>query len=77
VDEKLRVLTVVDQHTRECVALEAGSHFRGQDVAAILTRVGFTRGRAGVGAAPSRTQSKGRCLRLGAVVLGMSRAEVV
>jgi len=38
------VLTVVDQHTRECVALEAGSHFRGQDVAAILTRVGFSRG---------------------------------
>jgi putative transposase len=42
--QKLRVLTVVDQYTRECVALEAGSHFRGQDVAAILTRVGFTRG---------------------------------
>jgi putative transposase len=42
--QKLRVLTVVDQYTRECVALEVGSHFRGQDVAAILTRVGFTRG---------------------------------
>ena len=42
--QKLRVLTVVDQYTRECVALEGGSHFRGPDVAAILTRVGFTRG---------------------------------
>ena len=42
--QKLRVLTVVDQYTRECVALEVGSHFRGQDVATILTRVSFTRG---------------------------------
>jgi putative transposase len=42
--QKLRVLTVVDQYTRECVALEVGSHFRGQDVAMILTRVSFTRG---------------------------------
>src|SRR5262249_3981917 len=42
--QKLRVLTVVDQYTRECVALEVGGHFRGQDVAAILTRVAFTRG---------------------------------
>ena len=42
--QKLRVLTVVDQYTRECVALEVGGHFRGQDVATILTRVGFTRG---------------------------------
>jgi hypothetical protein len=39
--QKLRVLTAVDQHTRECVALEVGNHFRDQDVAAILTRVGF------------------------------------
>ena len=31
--QKLRVLTVVDQYTRECVALEVGGHFRGQDVA--------------------------------------------
>jgi putative transposase len=42
--QKLRVLTVVDQYTRECVALEVGGHFRGQEVAAILTRVAFTRG---------------------------------
>ena len=41
--QKLRVLTVVDQYTRECVALEVGSHFRGQDVAAILSRIGVTR----------------------------------
>jgi len=42
--QKLRVLTVVDQYTRECVALEVGGHFRGHDVATILTRVAFTRG---------------------------------
>src|SRR5262245_25892678 len=42
--QKLRVLTVVDAYTRECVALEAATHFCGQDVAAILSRVGVTRG---------------------------------
>src|SRR5499426_3568847 len=42
--QKLRVLTIVDAYTRECVALEVGAHFRGQDVATILTRFGFTRG---------------------------------
>jgi hypothetical protein len=31
--QKLRVLTVVDACTRECVALEAATHLRGQDVA--------------------------------------------
>ncbi len=45
--QKLRVLTVVDAYTRECVALEAGAHFRGQDVAQILTRVARTRGLPG------------------------------
>ena len=40
----LRVLTVVDAYTRECVALEAAAHFRGQDVAAVLTRVAVARG---------------------------------
>ena len=42
--QKLRVLTVVDAYTRECVALQVGAHFRGRDVPTILTRVGFTRG---------------------------------
>ena len=42
--QKLRVLTVVDAYTRECVALEAGSHFRGPDVARVLTRVALHRG---------------------------------
>jgi putative transposase len=31
-------MTAENQYTRECVALELGSHFRGQDVAAVLTR---------------------------------------
>lgn len=34
---RLRVLTVVDAYTRECVALEAAKSFRGGDVARILT----------------------------------------
>ena len=42
--QKLRVLTVVDAYTRECVVLEAAAHFRGQDVAAILSRIAGTRG---------------------------------
>jgi putative transposase len=35
--EKLRVLTVVDVFTRECLALEARRSFRGRDVAAVLS----------------------------------------
>jgi len=42
--QKLRVLTVVDAYTRECIALEAATRFAGQDVAAILSRVARTRG---------------------------------
>ncbi len=42
--QRLRVLTVLDTYTRECVALEAGIHFRGSDVARVLTRVGVERG---------------------------------
>ena len=42
--QKLRVLTVVDAYTRECVALEAAAHFRGQDVATVLSRIAVTRG---------------------------------
>jgi putative transposase len=41
---KLRVLTVLDTCTRECVALEVGTTFRGSDVASVLTRVGVQRG---------------------------------
>jgi putative transposase len=39
----IRVLTVLDVLTRECVALEAGVGFRGEDVARILTRAGEER----------------------------------
>ena len=41
---KLRVLTVLDTCTRECVALEGATSFRGADVTQILTRVGIQRG---------------------------------
>jgi len=40
----IRVLTVVDAFTRECVALEARSSFRGGDVAEVLTHVGAKHG---------------------------------
>lgn len=32
---QLSVLTVVDMYTRECVALEGATHFRGEDVARV------------------------------------------
>jgi putative transposase len=40
----LRVLTVVDIYTRECLAVEAATGFRGDDVARVLTRLGWQRG---------------------------------
>src|SRR5262249_4775288 len=42
--QRLRVLTVLDAYTRECLALEAAVHFRGQDVARVLTEIGLRRG---------------------------------
>jgi putative transposase len=34
--EKMRVLTVIDVFSRECLALVAKKHFRGEDVASVL-----------------------------------------
>jgi putative transposase len=43
-DERgLRVLTLIDSHTRECLALRAGQRFAGADVVAVLEAVGATR----------------------------------
>ena len=42
--EKIRVLTVVDVFTRECLALEARQTFRGQDVAAVLSKLVLLQG---------------------------------
>jgi len=39
----LRVLTVIDSYTRECLALRAGQRFRGVDVAATLEAIGASR----------------------------------
>ncbi len=41
---RIRVFTIVDTCTRECVAIEVGTSFRGADVAAVLTRLGVERG---------------------------------
>lgn len=43
--QTIRVLTVVDVFSRECVALVAQSSFRGEDVARILTEAGESRGK--------------------------------
>jgi putative transposase len=42
--QTLRVLTVVDVHTRECVALVPQLGFRGADVARVLSAAGEERG---------------------------------
>lgn len=46
--DKLRIFTVVDAFTRECVALEVATHFRGEDVARILTGAAAERGKPAV-----------------------------
>lgn len=44
----LRVLTILDIYTRECLAVEAATGFGGQDVARVLTRLGWERGLPGL-----------------------------
>jgi putative transposase len=39
----VRILSVVDVHTRECVALQARQSIRGEDVGAVLSTVRLTR----------------------------------
>jgi putative transposase len=39
----VRVLAVIDAHTRECLVLQAGSGFKGEDVAGALSQVGAER----------------------------------
>jgi putative transposase len=41
--QKIRVFTLVDVHTCECLTLRAQRSFRGKDVAAILSKVGHVR----------------------------------
>ncbi len=41
---RLRILTVVDNHTRECLALKVGQRIRGSDVAAELEKIAARRG---------------------------------
>ena len=60
--QKLRVLTVLDAYTRECVALEVATHFRGSDVARVLTRVAAHRGRPAVIACDNGTEFTSRAL---------------
>ncbi len=43
--EAIRVLTVIDLYTRECVALFASKSFTGSDVARLLSEAGSKRGR--------------------------------
>jgi putative transposase len=60
--QKLRVLTVVDAYTRECLALDVGVHFRGHDVARVLTRLGATRGLPAVIQCDNGTEFTSRAL---------------
>jgi putative transposase len=42
---KLRALTVVDNYTRECLAIEAGQSLKGEDVVRVLQAITCLRGR--------------------------------
>jgi putative transposase len=42
---RLRALTVVDNYTRECLAIEVGPNLRGEDVVRTLTRITSSRGK--------------------------------
>jgi putative transposase len=42
---KIRLLTIVDNFSRECLALEVAAGFKGTDVAQVLTRIVGERGR--------------------------------
>lgn len=41
--QKMRVFTLVDAHTRECLTLRGQRSFRGEDVASILSEDGEAR----------------------------------
>ena len=41
---KIRLLTIVDNYSRECVALEVATGFNGSDVAGVLSRCSRERG---------------------------------
>lgn len=41
---KLRMLTVVDLYTRECLAIEVGQSLKGEDVVRVLSRIASHRG---------------------------------
>lgn len=41
---KLRALTVVDQYSRECLAIHVGQRLTGEDVVQVMQRVAFKRG---------------------------------
>jgi putative transposase len=60
--QQLRVLTVVDAYTRECLALEGATHFRGPDVARVLSRLVAGRGRPTVIACDNGTEFTSRAL---------------
>ena len=56
-----RVLTVVDMYTRECVALDAATSFRGEDVARVLTRAIASAGARPRSSATTRPTSPHGC----------------
>ena len=41
---RFRSLTVVDNFSRECLAIEVGQHIRGEDVVRVMSRLAFYRG---------------------------------
>lgn len=60
--QRLRVFTLVDAYTRECLALEVAGSFGGRDVAQVLSRIASTRGLPATIACDNGTEFTSRAL---------------
>jgi putative transposase len=73
--QRLRVLTVLDAYTRECLALDAAVHFHGEDVARVLTEIGMRRGLPTVINCDNGTEFTSRAGPLGLGASGPARLQ--
>lgn len=62
--QRIRLLTVLDVYTRECLAIAADPSLRGEDVAAVLSRVAAERGTPAVIQSDNGGEFTGRTLDL-------------
>jgi putative transposase len=68
---RIRILTVLDVYSRECLGIPAAPAFRGEDVAAVLKRITTERGTPAVIQADNGGEFTGRTLDLWAYGSGV------